>query len=55
MIGVKTHPWWQQYPVKKLEGVARWCEENGYPIQYQRKEFFKKPLGVKLEGSSLFE
>jgi len=33
MIGVKTHPWWQQYPVKKLEGVARWCEENGYPIQ----------------------
>lgn len=33
MIGVKTHPWWHQYPVKKLEKVAEWCEKNNYPIQ----------------------
>jgi len=33
MIGVKTHPWWHQYPIKKLERVAKWCEENAYPIQ----------------------
>lgn len=33
MIGVKTHPWWHQYPVRKLEKVAEWCEKNNYPIQ----------------------
>ncbi len=33
MIGVKTHPWWHQYPIAKLDEVAKWCEENEYPIQ----------------------
>ncbi len=32
MIGVKAHPFWHRYPVEMLDGTARWCSENDYPL-----------------------
>jgi len=32
MIGVKAHPFWHAYPVSKLEPVAAWCREHGFPM-----------------------
>jgi predicted TIM-barrel fold metal-dependent hydrolase len=31
-IGVKTHPFWHNYPVKELDDVAAYCAENSLPI-----------------------
>ncbi len=31
-IGVKTHPFWHNYPVKKLDDVAAICREKNLPI-----------------------
>jgi predicted TIM-barrel fold metal-dependent hydrolase len=32
MVGVKAHPFWNRYPISRLDGVAAWCEEHGYPL-----------------------
>ncbi len=32
MVGVKAHPFWHAYEVSKLEPVAAWCQEHGFPI-----------------------
>jgi predicted TIM-barrel fold metal-dependent hydrolase len=32
MVGVKAHPFWNNYPVEKLDPVAAWCRDNGYPL-----------------------
>jgi predicted TIM-barrel fold metal-dependent hydrolase len=32
MIGVKTHPFWHNYPVELLDDTAAWCREHGYPL-----------------------
>ena len=32
MIGVKAHPYWHNYPVRKLEPTAAWCEQQGKPM-----------------------
>ncbi len=32
MIGVKAHPFWHAYPVSRLEPVAAWCQDNGFPM-----------------------
>lgn len=31
-IGVKTHPFWHNYPVRMLDDVAAFCEEKSLPI-----------------------
>ncbi|MFQ5915294.1 MAG: amidohydrolase family protein [Nitrospinota bacterium] len=32
MIGVKVHPYWHQYPITDLAGIARRAEELGLPL-----------------------
>ena len=32
MIGVKTHPYWHQYPVSALRDIAAFCQERELPI-----------------------
>lgn len=32
MVGVKAHPFWNNCPVEKLDGVAAWCRDNDYPL-----------------------
>jgi predicted TIM-barrel fold metal-dependent hydrolase len=42
MIGVKAHPFWHDYPVSLLNGVAALCEQKGWPMLVH--------LGVKHNG-----
>jgi uncharacterized protein len=32
MIGVKAHPYWHNYPVRRLESTAAWCQEQDKPM-----------------------
>ena len=32
MIGVKAHPYWHNYPVRKLAPAAAWCEQHDRPL-----------------------
>jgi predicted TIM-barrel fold metal-dependent hydrolase len=32
LIGVKAHPYWHHYPVRRLEAAAAWCQEHGKPM-----------------------
>lgn len=32
MIGIKVHPYWHQYPLTELAGIARRAEEVGLPL-----------------------
>ena len=32
MIGVKAHPYWHNYPVRRLEAAAAWCEQHDRPM-----------------------
>lgn len=31
-IGVKSHPFWNRYPVSELDDVAAYCEDNNLPL-----------------------
>jgi len=31
-IGVKSHPFWHQYPLSELDDVAEYCEDKDFPL-----------------------
>lgn len=32
VIGAKAHPYWHRYSVDRLDPVAAWCKDHGYPL-----------------------